>query len=369
MRSRGSTTTRRLATTSLIATLVVAVPTAALAAPDNDDRADATRVTAVPFGDLVDVTDATTEDDEPEPSCAPTGQTVWYEVRLDRRTPLVVDTAGSGYDTVAAVYTPDLTEVACNDDAGTLQARVGFSAERGATYLVQIGAYGGVLDPEWDDPTLQVTIERGRTHTMRPRQERWSFQGLQAEAFDWWGDGDSYGGAGVTLVQGRGSDSWSRGQYRLDEVSVYSYDGIVDREKNTETFTDWWGYAPLTSGGIDRKLASASVDQDVEVWGWTCTGPADWEEDEDVEFECTELGQGTVRAAVDWTGVGGTFRSNERSRFQDDWGTYTYRYRATQRQADVAGGVTGDVLSFDLTGAEGYLADVQSSDSFRVSRR
>ena len=39
------------------------------------------------------------------------------------------------------------------------------------------------------------------------------------------------------------------------------------------------------------------------------------------------------------------------------------------RPADVAGGVSGEVLSFDLTGTDGYLADVQYADSFRYARR
>jgi hypothetical protein len=291
---------------------------------------------------------------------------------------VLVDTAGSGFDTVAVVYNSDLEEIACNDDAGTLQAKVDFTAERGQTYLVKIGSFGDYIDEEYEDPTLVVSIARGRVQTreVNPnRQERSSFQGLQADAYNWWEseDGTSFHSEGVGLVQGRQQDSWSRGNNRIAEVYVSSFEVDLDLEKQTETFTDWWGYEQLSNGGIDRRLRDAYVDQDVWVQGYSCTGPiVDWEEvdeDDGVEFDCTELGEGTVRAMVDWTGYGGTTRTSERGRFVDEWGTYTYRYRASQRSADVEGGVYGDVLSFDLTGAEGYLADVQYSDSFRYARR
>jgi hypothetical protein len=142
---------------TLTAALVVGQPVAALAAPDNDDRANATPVTAIPFVDVVDVADATTEADEPGTGCltyedeegsfeVPVGHTVWYEVSLGKRTQVLVDTAGSGFDTVAVVYTSDLEEIACNDDAGSLQAKVDFTAERGQTYLVKIGSYGDYTD-------------------------------------------------------------------------------------------------------------------------------------------------------------------------------------------------------------------------------
>jgi hypothetical protein len=390
MRSQRKRYVRRTVLLSLTAALVVGQPMAALAAPDNDDRANATPVTAIPFSDVVDVSDATVEDDEPGTGCltyyddefdesyeVPVGHTVWYEVSLRNRAPVLVDTAGSGFDTVAVVYNSDLEEIACNDDAGTLQAKVGFTAERGQTYLVKIGSYGDDIEV-YEDPTLVVSIARGRVQTREinaNRPERYSFQGLQAGAYDWWEseDGTSFRSEGVGIVQGRQQDSWSRGNNRIAEVYLGSYEVERDLEKDTETFTDWWGYEQLSNGGIDRRLRDAYVDQDVWVQGYSCTGPiVDWEElddDEGVEYDCTELGEGTVRASVDWTGYGATTRSSGRDRFQDEWGTYTFRYRATERSATVVGGVSGEVLSFDLTGAEGYLADVQYRDSFRYARR
>jgi hypothetical protein len=389
VRSSSNKLLHRTVLLSLTAALVVGQPMAAFAAPDNDDRANATLVTAIPFTDVVDVSDATVEDDEPGTGCltyddeefdetyeVPVGHTVWYEVSLGKRTQVLVDTEGSGFDTVAVVYDSDLNEIACNDDAGTLQAKVDFTAQSGESYLVKIGSFGDYL-AEYDDPTLVVSIDRGRVKTREVtpnRQERYSFRGLQAGAYDWWEseDGTAYRSQGVGIVQGRQQDSWSRGNNRIAEVYINSYAGERDLEKETETFVDWWGDAPLENGGIDRRLRDAYVDQDVYVYGYSCTGPIvdrdEFDDDEGVEFECTDLGEGTVRASVDWTGYGATTRSSERGRFVEEWGTYTYRYRATERSANVVGGVYGEVLSFDLTGAYGYLADVQYADSFRYAR-
>ena len=63
---------------------------------------------------------------------------------------MVIDTAGSGFDTVLAVFTGgsvgSLTPVpgACNDDAGTLQAKVEFDPAPGTSYYVQAGGYNGL---------------------------------------------------------------------------------------------------------------------------------------------------------------------------------------------------------------------------------
>jgi hypothetical protein len=82
---------------------------------------------------------------------APVGFTVWYKV-VGTGGSLTVDTAGSDYDTVAAVYTSSgsgFTPVpdACVDDVPTvpvgrtLQAAVTWATTAGTTYYVQIGGF------------------------------------------------------------------------------------------------------------------------------------------------------------------------------------------------------------------------------------
>lgn len=82
----------------------------------------------------------------------PVGNTVWYKI-VGTGGPVTVDTAGSDYDTVIAVYTSDgaggFTPVsdACVDDVAlqpigrTLQAAVTWDTVAGTTYYVQIGGY------------------------------------------------------------------------------------------------------------------------------------------------------------------------------------------------------------------------------------
>jgi hypothetical protein len=82
----------------------------------------------------------------------PVGSTVWYRI-VGTGDPVTIDTAGSDYDTVIAVYTSDgaggfdPVPGACVDDVPvqplgrTLQAAVTFDTIAGTTYYVQIGGY------------------------------------------------------------------------------------------------------------------------------------------------------------------------------------------------------------------------------------
>lgn len=91
---------------------------------------------------------------EPEvgASCAPIGATIWYRVE-GTGGPITVDTAGSSFDTVAAVYVDDgaggFEEVACVDDVAvgqvgfSWQASVTWDSVPGQTYYVQLGGFGG----------------------------------------------------------------------------------------------------------------------------------------------------------------------------------------------------------------------------------
>jgi hypothetical protein len=91
-------------------------------------------------------------DDDGSTAYVPVGNTVWYKVAGTGGT-VTVDTAGSDYDTVAAVYTADGSggwtpePGACDDDVPldplgvTLQAAVSFPTTAGVWYYVQIGGY------------------------------------------------------------------------------------------------------------------------------------------------------------------------------------------------------------------------------------
>ena len=82
------------------------------------------------------------------------GNTLWYTIE-GTGSPVTIDTAGSNFDTLIAVYEPTdpgYEEIACIDDVefepigSTYQAALTFDTEDGVTYYVQIGGYDFPFD-------------------------------------------------------------------------------------------------------------------------------------------------------------------------------------------------------------------------------
>jgi len=114
--------------------------TVILPPPPNDDFANATVVTSIPFSVTQDVTNATVAPDDP--FCFGRTQTVWFAFTPTATIRLEANTFGSNYDTTLSVYTGTrgaLTQIACNDDSNnTLQSRVRFDAVAGTTYFFMV---------------------------------------------------------------------------------------------------------------------------------------------------------------------------------------------------------------------------------------
>ena len=108
--------------------------------PGNDNFANASQVTGLPFGSYVDATAATLEAGEPVPSCAqwygPSG-TIWYAFTPSTTQSLTAYASGS--NPFEAAYTGaslgDLQQVACREWGGSMT----FRAEAGVTYYFQVG--------------------------------------------------------------------------------------------------------------------------------------------------------------------------------------------------------------------------------------
>src|SRR6266480_1069277 len=120
--------------------------TAQLVAPSNDNIGNATVITALPFSDSVDITDATMETGEQAPSCAfgsSSGKTVWYTF-TPAATGLLSITINAPFSTVVAVDTSSvggIAEVICHGPFGGLST---FVAQAGTTYQFQLdGMFGG----------------------------------------------------------------------------------------------------------------------------------------------------------------------------------------------------------------------------------
>ena len=118
------------------------VPVSA-APPSNDDFASATSVTEpLPFTDSINTSEATTAVDDPD--CAGNGPTVWYAFTPSQDMLIQADTFGSDYDTTLSVYvgsSGNLSQIACNDDSGSLQSAVSFDAFTNETYYFMVGGF------------------------------------------------------------------------------------------------------------------------------------------------------------------------------------------------------------------------------------
>lgn len=124
--------------------LVVGVAPASAAPPANDEIDGATVVEALPFSEVADTTEATSNDADPQ-DCS-LGGSVWYSYTATATQAIVADTVGSDYDTVLSVYrgpSDGLTLVGCNDDAVGTASQVGFLADAGATYWFVVGGCCG----------------------------------------------------------------------------------------------------------------------------------------------------------------------------------------------------------------------------------
>jgi hypothetical protein len=75
-----------------------------------------------------------------------TRNTAWWNWTAPGSGTVTIDTVGSTFDTVMAVYTgaspTSVSQVACNDDGAGLQSTVSFAATAGTTYRIQVDGFG-----------------------------------------------------------------------------------------------------------------------------------------------------------------------------------------------------------------------------------
>jgi hypothetical protein len=151
----------------------------ATAVPANDDIGDARVIGSLPFTDNVNTEDATPQPGDPD--CVGNGPTVWYRFTPATTTRINANTFGSDYDTSLSVYTGspgDLTQIACNDDAGSFQSSVTFEAEAGETYFIMVGSFssgpGGnlTITVQVAPPPLEVEFAIARSGSVNARLGR-----------------------------------------------------------------------------------------------------------------------------------------------------------------------------------------------------
>lgn len=113
--------------------------------PANDDFDQPVAVTPLPFTHTMDTSHATTAADDPFLCIGSRGgATVWYRLVAPTTGQIQLNTFGSAYDTVLAVYSGErgaLQQLACNDDFNGLQSQTTFAATMGATYHIEVASY------------------------------------------------------------------------------------------------------------------------------------------------------------------------------------------------------------------------------------
>ncbi|HYC77503.1 MAG TPA: hypothetical protein VEI02_07735 [Planctomycetota bacterium] len=117
-------------------------------APSNDDC-----VNAIPlaYGLNAGLTNLGATTSSPTGSCGAMGNDVWYSFTPTCAGNLVLETCGSGFDTVVAVFDAcGGNEVGCNDDSGasgpcqfTLQSFLSIPVTAFNTYYIAVGGFGG----------------------------------------------------------------------------------------------------------------------------------------------------------------------------------------------------------------------------------
>ena len=94
------------------------------------------------------------------------GHTLWYTFQGNGN-PVTLDTSGSNFDTVIAVYTRDgdaFTEVGCQDDVAfqpigaSLQAILTVDTDQGVTYYVQVGGFRRFFSDGAEAGRLRLSI-------------------------------------------------------------------------------------------------------------------------------------------------------------------------------------------------------------------
>jgi hypothetical protein len=117
--------------------------------PANDNFASASGVAGTSWTRTGSSVNATAETGEPSHAGQAPGFSIWYSWTAPSSGAATISTAGSGFDTVLAVYTGNtvgaLTPVAANDNPanGGTAAAVSFQAVAGATYRIAVDGKGG----------------------------------------------------------------------------------------------------------------------------------------------------------------------------------------------------------------------------------
>jgi len=145
----------KIATFATVLLLALSSVQPAFAAPSNDNFADATQITSLPFSVNSNSSGATFEGGEPYPSCG-SGyylSTEWFAYTPSTNTSLTARANYNYFPVVLAIYTGtsfgSLTPISC----GNWSPQITFQAQGGSTYYFQVAGYYG------DQGTIPFSLE------------------------------------------------------------------------------------------------------------------------------------------------------------------------------------------------------------------
>jgi len=270
----------------LLALFVLASSAAWASAPVNDifSKGIVTTVGTVKGTNI----GATSEVGEPTHANAPVGKSVWWFWTPTESCTATIDTEGSGFDTVLAVYTGTnvalLTPVAYSDDSSTsvLTSKVKFSAKAGTVYRIAVDGYnastgsitlnistsGGADRSENDDFVDRIeiagayTVARGsskyattepgeNTAFYNPNNDFFSYFYTYSSNSVWWTWTAPRSGA-VTITNDMTINPAYNGDYLYAIIEVFT-------NQNVETIGDLEQFPLGALSSAFAEIASANV--------------------------------------------------------------------------------------------------------------
>jgi serralysin len=264
--------------------------------PANDDFADA----RVALGHQTqDTGGATVEAGEPLNCDGHVYEaTVWYDLESAGPLAVAVDTRGSDFDTVLAVYTGNsigsLSMVDCNDDisAADFDSEVEFVAQPGVTYRIQVGGWEGQTGPldlyvSWEEPATYFCRGRPATHVGTDGSEVITgtegndvivalggndvIYAYGGKDFICAGPGrdEVYGGPGNDRILGDAGDDELHGQSGNDRIFGRAGDDVIFGELGDDRLKGNAGYDTLRGdAGYDTCLMGEDMICEWELGGW-----------------------------------------------------------------------------------------------------
>lgn len=212
----------------------------AAAQPANDNFANAEPLPGFLGSVVASNVGATSETREPAHAGISSGASIWYRWTAPSTCQFIVDTIGSDFDTILAVYTGTalnaLTPIGSNDDLPTnLQSRVVINTVAGTEYLIAVDGYPGAVGAQMGNVILNWSTP------VTPGNDQFDNAFLLA--------GDSGSTNGTTLGA-------------CDSINEPRYHAVGN-------FTVWYRWTAPTNGQVTFDSMRSSIDAVVAVYRGT----------------------------------------------------------------------------------------------------